>query len=561
MNPPRIGSRLRIVVILSGLLACLLPFAPRAHASDWAWTQGQGWSQGTGVPKDTPSQQYRHAYDLEMGGQFLPAAQSYFLLVQTFPHSDEAAAALQRLARCLFHMENYYTSFKAIEQVLLSYPRFTRNKADLIRIQYLIGERFLEGARVNPVDSNEDPRRGAEAAVEIFQAVVRNDPFGPHAGPSLLALGDTYRKLGKPREAQDQYNRVINEFSANEYLVDQARIGLQECAVMLGEASVRDAVNVIRDHAHEIASQGRDPEEVRGKIETLQQRVSDLEEADARKLMDEARFYNRRGTHESRKSARWICERILEEYPGTAAADEARAMLATITIPSQRHRGWRVPLLRRGEEDPTFQAPGPGVDHVTARPVDIPIPGIEDAPRHAEAVAGPRPRTPPLPTTPVTAPPTGRSTPPVMEASQPVRPAFAPDDSARGASSVVPPTPVSAPVPGPAPVTSSSASPPPMGRDGTPPVPPGGLAPSAIPATLGRQREATPSAGSSVPAPSPSALPTAPVTPPPPPAPVTAPPSVSPASRGAATPPGAPPPGGVGAMPRGRVSIPDEMNP
>lgn len=534
---------------LAGSLALLLlawtVFPAQGHAADWAWTQGQGWAQSTGVARDTPSQQFNHAYELEQSGQFHPAAQAYFLLVETFPHSEEAASALQRLARCLFHMENYYSSFKAIEQVMLSYPRMTRNKANLVEIQFAIGQRFQEGARVNPVDSNEPPRRGAEAAAEIFQAVVRNDPFGPHAGPALLALGDTYRKLGRPRDAQDQYNRVINEFSANEHLVDQARIGLQECAVSLGEASVSEAVGVIRNHAHEIARRDGGSEEARGEIENLQRRVSDLEEADAQKLMDEARFYNRRGTHESRKSARWICERILEEYPRTAAADDARTLIASITIPAQRHRGWRVPFLRRDEDEQIFEVPGPGPDHVTHRPVPTPIPGMEDAPRHVESVAGPRPRAPARTTTPVSTPPTTPGgLPPVMEAQGDTRrdPATDPGSTA---FHTPPPPPAPVPSPAPAPVAERPTPPPARrpdaARGATPPAPPGGIAPSAIPATLGRSQRST--------TPAPGAAPQAQV--PPTPAPVPAPRSASPV----------PPISGAGAIPRGRVTMPDEMNP
>ena len=53
-------------------------------------------------------------------------------------------------------MENYYDAYKALEQVIKSYP-FSAEKSDLIKIEFLIGRKFQSGARVNLLDDNEDP--------------------------------------------------------------------------------------------------------------------------------------------------------------------------------------------------------------------------------------------------------------------------------------------------------------------------------------------------------------------------------------------------------------------
>ncbi|MDR1612489.1 MAG: hypothetical protein LBT97_06855, partial [Planctomycetota bacterium] len=124
------------------MIAALFLAGTAWAAGEWEWTEGQGWMRGAGVSRPTAKEQLAHAYTLEQRGEFMDAARQYFLLIQNFPDSEEAGIGLQRLAKCLFEMENYFTSFQAIEQVIKTYPN-TGRMSDLVEIELRIAKKML----------------------------------------------------------------------------------------------------------------------------------------------------------------------------------------------------------------------------------------------------------------------------------------------------------------------------------------------------------------------------------------------------------------------------------
>lgn len=402
--------------ILLGLCLCASSYAN----ADWEWSQAKGWTQGLGKALPTPGEQLKYAWQMEKDGRYMNAAKQYFLLLKTFPDSDEAGVGLQRLANCLFLMENYYDSYKALEQVIKSYP-LSAKKSDLIKIEFLIGRKFQKGARRNLLDDNEAPSVSKATAIEIFKSVIDNDPVGPYAGAATLAVGYCYKDLNEPKMGIVYTDRVINEFSMSSELVAKARILKKTLEVMEGKASVSSVKTAIKQ-AEALA---KDEKNTGGQgdfapVTDYDEDIRELEEAQAKKLWDAAEFYKSRGSRESITAYKFSLEQLIIRLPNTTYAQKARRIIGDVKIPPKKNSfgKFNIPMLHKKKE-PTFVVQPNSENHVQVSNVPVPGAGTSaEAPISGGSVAMAKPATPPtLRTTPSNDLPT--TTPPAAALDTP----------------------------------------------------------------------------------------------------------------------------------------------
>ena len=361
--------------ICTSLTMLLLISNTAFAAADWEWSQDKGWAQSSGRALPNPAEQLKYAYKLEKEGRFLNASKQYFLLLKAFPDSDEAGVGLQRLANCLFMMENYYDAYKALEQVIKSYP-FSAEKSDLIKIEFLIGRKFQAGARVNLLDDMEDPAVGKRAAIEIFESVVANDSVGPYAGASLLAIASCYKDLDEPARGIVYADRVLTEFSMSPDLVAKARIIKKTMEVMLGNAdinSVRVAVNEAKKAAAEDGGEEGDADFA--PVDDYDSEIRELEEIQAKKLWDSAEYYRKRGTRDSTIAYKFSLEQIMVRFPNTSYASKARRIIGDVKIAEKKESSGKFNIPFITKKPPTFVAASNSEDYVHSD--DVPVPGID----------------------------------------------------------------------------------------------------------------------------------------------------------------------------------------
>jgi len=382
---------MRLILVFGVALAVISMSAAAWGAADWQWTKNQGWSVGGGTARPNAEEQLRYAYSLEQKGELLDAARQYFLLLKVYPDAPQAGVALQRLAKCLFEMENYYQAFQAIEQVLISYPQSGR-LADFLAIQMKIARKLQEGARPSILKNDDDPlAAGRKAACEVYEAVLKHDPYGPLADDALLALGEVRLEMNEPKIAREHFARLLNEFSKSP-LVDKARLGLTRCDVLEGKASSSDVQRTVKEIRAKEAAAGK-PAEDAGEMEKS---VSELENLEAKKMWDGAMFYLKRGTAESVSSAIWTLKELIRRYPRTECAAQARELLPQIQIPKKGSapidlsRLNILPFKRKKEEG--FVVPQLGEAGVKTEPVSEAVPGIE--PPGGESIAVAKPASP-----------------------------------------------------------------------------------------------------------------------------------------------------------------------
>lgn len=372
-------------------------------AAEWEWTKGQGWSQGAGSPQATADAQLRYAVALEKRGEYRDAAKQYFLTVRAFPDTDEAGIALQRLAKCLYETENFYQAFKAIEQVIQSYPK-TGRLSDLLGVEYKIGKRLLRGARVSQLeeDPEEAKRQSRSAAAEVFQSILQRDPYGKYAPGALIGLGDAKLLLTKPKEAREHYEQLLREFPKS-VLVDRARLGITRAKVMEGKADPTEVEQTVQQ-ARARADNGEEPR-YGEEDAALDESLRELEEMEAKKMWDAAEFYKRRGSAESHNAWVFSLKEIARRYPRTSHAARARKELAAVGEEAPRSTNRFMPdlskidivpsFLKREENKPAFVTPQRGSEEVKSDVILGPVPGtLDPTPGASAAGATPTVSTP-----------------------------------------------------------------------------------------------------------------------------------------------------------------------
>ncbi len=331
------GWTVRIMTIVG---AVVLAFGAAHAAGEWEWTEGQGWMQGAGVARPTPKEQLHYAYELEQRSEFMDAARQYFLLVQNFPASEEAGVGLQRLARCLFEMENYYTSYKAIEQVIETYPN-TGRMSDLVEIELRIAKKLMVSQTPDILSGREENTRAfnIRRALEILDAVIEHDPYGPVAAEAYLVKGEGHLFINEVAAARTAFETIRDEFPRSDF-VERARLGILQCDSLLGQASPRELaeqVEVVREAERERLAQNRPPEDV-DEMDDVEHSIRQLSEIEAGKMMEQAEQYRRMGTRKGVQSSEFLYKEIVRRYPDTPQAEEAMGLLGDIRIPREQSR-------------------------------------------------------------------------------------------------------------------------------------------------------------------------------------------------------------------------------
>lgn len=304
--------------------------SPMAAAGEWEWAKGQEWTRGGGTAQDSSTEQLRRAFSLEMHGEYLDSARQYYLLTQNFPDSPEAGVALQRLSLCLFEMEDYWEAYKAVEQVVLSYPE-SAPLSDLVEVELRIAKNLLESQSPEylPEDEEEERDVNIERVVRILDSVIAHAPYGGVADEAYQVKGEAHLILGEDDAARAAFQTVIDEFPHSEY-VEPAHLGIR----------VADALNEVEEHEHFLSPED-DEETVHpdSEVQDILNSLKQLPEVEAAKMVEQARKYQSIGTRKTILATQFLYNEVIRRYPKTAQAEEAKILLADL----ESH-----PLLQRG---------------------------------------------------------------------------------------------------------------------------------------------------------------------------------------------------------------------
>jgi len=205
--PPKIFPSVFLVFLL--VLPC------NVHAF-WMWTpETNKWTNPKYSVKDTPSEQLEVAKGLFDQKNYPFVIKECNKLVKHYPRSREAAEAQYYIGRSQEELGNYYEGFKAFQVVIDKYP-FSERAAEIVDNQFTIAVSLMEGKYVHSKWS-QVVTGGDYQVIEIFRQVIKNAPYGKHAGESQLKIGLYLKEKKLYQEARDEFEKTINDYPNTEW--------------------------------------------------------------------------------------------------------------------------------------------------------------------------------------------------------------------------------------------------------------------------------------------------------------------------------------------------------
>jgi TolA-binding protein len=163
-------------------------------------------------------------------------------------------------------------------------------------------------------------------AVQAYERVHLNDPTGPLADDSLMALGNAYFRRGQYEDAAYNYDQLIKEYSNSEHqrrahiLCLQAKMRVYQ-GTMYVQAPLNDAQKLadrtLKQYGNKLGADG----------ERVAQARAQIVEEKANREFQMGEFYSKK---EDYGAARMYYQSVIDQFPTTERANESKKRLEAI---------------------------------------------------------------------------------------------------------------------------------------------------------------------------------------------------------------------------------------
>ena len=304
----------RIFIILTVLLAGALLYADVAHAF-WLWTpKDKKFINAKFVVKDTPEEQYNWAMSFFEKHDFQRAADEFSRLASYYPDSDLSPEGQYYAGRSYEELGKYYAAFQSYQKTVDNYP-YTRRLDEIIMRQYNIANTFQ--AQASPKIMEFELALSLDKAVEVYNKVVDNSPFGPYADKALMKMADCYRRMKKYNEAIRSYEKVIKDHPESGFVAEaKYQLAYTRYEASLSPEYDQESTDAALQEFKKIQQTTAMPALAHeaGKV------LDELKEKKADSMLKIAQFYEKAG---KRESAMIYYKNITSKYAGTKSAELA----------------------------------------------------------------------------------------------------------------------------------------------------------------------------------------------------------------------------------------------
>ncbi|MFH1847794.1 MAG: outer membrane protein assembly factor BamD [Candidatus Omnitrophota bacterium] len=308
--------RLSVIIIV---LSCCSISACNAY---WIWTPKlRQWINPKHAPKDTPRDQYDFAMQYFLAKDYPKAIGEFKKLNKFYPHSELAPDAQYYIGRSYEEIAKYYNAFLAYQKVIDTYPR-TELTEEIIERQYKIGNLYFTGQKEKLFGIAIIPV--IDKALEIFEKVRDNAPYGKHADLAQFKIGECYKKNGQYKEAVDAFQKLVYDYPKS-LLLEQAKYEVAYSTYRMSLKPYYDQ-EPTEDAIKEFEEFIKDRDEGDTILEADKALVT-LQEKKAESLYGTAYFYERAKQYES---AAIYYQEIMEKYPNTSWAAKAFEKLSEV---------------------------------------------------------------------------------------------------------------------------------------------------------------------------------------------------------------------------------------
>ncbi|OGW75817.1 MAG: hypothetical protein A2Z72_04075 [Omnitrophica bacterium RBG_13_46_9] len=291
-------------------------------AAFWIWTpKTKKLINPKRAIKDTPEEQFKWAMKLFEEKDYKWAAEEFISLVENYKDSDLAPEAQYYAGRAYEESGKYYFAFQNYQKVIESYP-FTEKIDEIIKREYELGEALYKRHRGKLM--GKELMTDLDRAVEIFQRVRENAPFGEYADKAQFMIGECYKKSEQYNEAIDAFQKVVDEYPQRES-VDKAKYEVALCTYLASLKSDYDQ-ELTEEAIKRFKKFTKNQEDPAGP-EAAEAAIFLLEDKKAESLFKTAKFYERQKQY---KSAVIYYQEIIDKYPKSVFSKSASERLKEI---------------------------------------------------------------------------------------------------------------------------------------------------------------------------------------------------------------------------------------
>ncbi|NLE64662.1 MAG: outer membrane protein assembly factor BamD [Elusimicrobia bacterium] len=313
---------LRHAFILAFISSICITFLPSAEAF-WIWTPESGkWVNPKYAVKPSPQEQLEYANGFFVSGRYAEAMREYKKLLQHYGKAREAATAQFYIGRSWEEMKNYFEAVENYQKVVDRYP-FSDLGPKVVERQYLIANLLLEGkARDKRLATT--LLGSTHNVVEIFEKVIKNDPYGTYAPAARFKIGLFHLEQGAYQLARDEFEKTLNDYPDSKW----AESAKYQIAVADSKRSVsaqydQGATTVAVEGFKEFLEANPESE----LSEAARQEIERLKVKEAENAFLVAEFYEKQ---KKMKAARIYYQEVVDNYAGTVWAEKAAVRVRMI---------------------------------------------------------------------------------------------------------------------------------------------------------------------------------------------------------------------------------------
>ncbi len=314
----------RKFVLWVGLVALTCLALPTECPAPLIWRRGEGWSWERGglTTGTNPKEQLDVAKQLQANKNYGDAIAAYRRLLRRWPTALAAQDARLGLAECLSDTDYHYKAFLEYQNLISRHPNSPHFDTALQR-QFEIGNLFLAGARHKIWGVRWFP--GIEKAVEVFEQVVKNGPFGQLAPAAQFRVGLTHEKQQDYLAAVRAYEKILEKYPKSPVATDaQFQIGMayrQEAGrAEYDQNAANQAVAAFTDFVVKFPKDE--------KVALAEQYRADLRLEQARGLFRIAEFYEKQ---KKPQAAVIYYNEVIEQNPRSEWAAAAQTKITALT--------------------------------------------------------------------------------------------------------------------------------------------------------------------------------------------------------------------------------------
>lgn len=255
-------------------------------------------------------------YDQEKYGKSI---RTFKKILKKYPRASNLGRVQAQIGYAYEKLEKFKKAFKAYEVVFKKYPDF-ENLEDIIEREYQMAEKYASGEMKSIFGL--DFAESNKTALEIYDRVVKNFPFGIHSQNALLRSIHILIRTKKYKEAETKIQMFKKAYEKSPFLDEVFYLDAYGYYLQIEKADYNQKNTMTSIEKFETYLQNYPSGQFKDKVEAMLKELIDITCEQKYKTAD---FYLKQNM---RPAAEKYLKEIIEKYPATNWAKMSSQKLA-----------------------------------------------------------------------------------------------------------------------------------------------------------------------------------------------------------------------------------------